>query len=179
MPKNAGQSPKRDVAIVIDDPATGRSHLEVEDGDAFGDMTGHWCTRFILQHRDTIRKVEALNLEDPTLQGSLPFTRADLERVLARTDEIKAWVRRFESCSGNPFWAIALVEAWPEGDAQECPRLVTAYWPLDRGEDLQEMREASRELAERFAEEPMKCPVIKGAEYWELASRELFLDPED
>jgi len=74
---------------------------------------------------------------------------------------------------------ISILRVERDGDAQECPRLVTAYWPLDRGEDIQEMREASRELAERFAEEPMKCPVIKGADYWELAHRELFLDPED
>ncbi|HLO67793.1 MAG TPA: hypothetical protein VK188_12285 [Holophaga sp.] len=144
----------------------------------FQDLDGHWYTVFTLHHRHSFGALESFKLEDPALQGDLPVTPEDLDRVITRAREMEAWPGRFESVPGNPLSAVATVAAWPEGDASPCPRLVTAYW-AGPGLDPGEMREAASALLERFQAKPLACPVIQDADEWVVASRELFFDPEE
>ncbi len=140
----------------------------------FGDMAGCWYSLFALHHADTIGRVEEFTLEAPELQGDLPFSEADLDRVIAKTSVMEAWLSQFESGSGNPISVVALIGAWPDGDPQNHPRLVTAYWrgwcPRD-GEASD--RGLSSRLMARFERAPLEAKVLADVEIWDAADEVL------
>jgi hypothetical protein len=94
----------------------------------FDTVDGCWYSIFALHHTNTIGEVDEFDMQDPAIQGELPFTSEDLDRVMARARDMEAWLGQFESSSGNPLSVVALVAAWPEGDTQTYPRLVTTNW---------------------------------------------------
>lgn len=147
--------------------------------NAFNGPENHWYTILTLYHRHTTGEIDSFHLEDPSLQGTLPLTREDLQRVIDRTNGMTTWTRQFESASGNPISVVAVVACWVEGDSQTYPRMATAYWPHPSITHLGELEEASLELLERFQREPLSCPIIRNIEYWELANGWLFSDAED
>ncbi|WP_005032794.1 hypothetical protein [Holophaga foetida] len=140
------------------------SHSPINE-PAFDTIEDTWHTSFLVRHRDTVKRVEELHLEDPKLMGALPFRAEDLDRVIRRTEEMQAWFEQFESSSGNPIWVLGVVGSWPDGDRQSYPRLVTSYRSL--GVDPQEARQWSEELMAQFQAAPLKAPLLKG-KLWDL-----------
>jgi len=140
--------------------------------DTLDDLAGDWYASFTLFHRNTIREVCEFPLLDPKIQGSGTFTPADLDRVIARAHEMEAWIGAFEMSSGNPISVIALVESWPEGDTQNRPRLVTAYWPHWNGPN-ESPREGALALMKRFEANPFASLILRDIEASNAADQAL------
>ena len=143
-----------------------------EFDSGFSEMTGSWFTTFTLFHRNTVREVDEFELQDSALEGMNPFTAADLDRVIARADEVNTWISQFGSSSGNPISVIAIVASWPEGDTQNFPRLVTAYWPYWNGPN-EPPRDGALELVRRFEASPMQSPILRMVEAADAADQAL------
>jgi hypothetical protein len=139
----------------------------------FGSVDGCWYSIFALHHTNTIGEVQEFNMQDPAIQGELHFTSEDLDRVMARAEEMATWLGQFESSSGNPLAVIAVVAAWPEGDTQTFPRLVTTSWRGWNGANDSARREAALQLLGRFQGAPLESPILQGVEIWDAADEAL------
>lgn len=135
----------------------------------FNDMDGSWYSIFSLHHTDTIGRSQEFEVQDPAIQGDLPFTEDDLDRLIARTQDMYAWISPFETSSGNPIHVTSMVVAHPEGDPQNFPRPVTVYQSGSSEVWIASQRKSALRLMDRFHAAQLDSPILQGVQTSDVA----------